>query len=486
MPSPFKFSASRLKGRLAQSSVVRLLSRPKERTGNAVSVVESTNNYNTTRASMDITDTSKCAPTQSPAVTGPLESLPFEIQRLILSHAPTFDTLRALVHASPRLHSVYAQDRLHILRAFVEQYLQGIFLDAYAAYRSGTDEFQLTRNEPMLWDFVHDFENKRNVTTIRQSKLAEPLGLEDLVQLVRFHHAIVEPLTERYSIWALAALSSAPEDNPLSWTEKVRIQRGLYRFQIFCNLCGSRGEGRSSRECIEVPLQRLRVLSLFPAYQIEEILCIHEFGKDTYGGIFYRVAWDLNEERNPIYKDVDLESVRENLLLFSGPPGYDINQTSLEAMLRHGLPVLALAFQKMEDHDGLVELVRESILSLESHDVNSYSDWMDEAVHYLPQADRREQWYSEQYDGPEKRKEKTPFVKYTPDQPPLAWVTFWYSEASNFFGPYVHRAFRRWGFVMWDGPRLRASGALVHMYWAGGCPGCAGWDPRESFSDDED
>ncbi|KAK4143192.1 uncharacterized protein C8A04DRAFT_37728 [Dichotomopilus funicola] len=413
-------------------------------------------------------------------------NLPFEIQRLILSQAPMLDTLRALVHASPRLHSVYAQDRLHILRAFVEQSLEGIFLDAYAAYRSGTDEFQLTRDEPMIWDFVHDFENKRNGTNTPQSKLTEPLALDDLVQLVRFHHAIVEPLTERYSIWALAALSSAPQDCPLSWTEKVRIQRALYRFQIFCNLCGSRGEGRSSPQSLQEPLERLRVLSLFPAWQIEEILCIQEFGKDTYGGIFDRVAWDLNEERNPGYKDLNLKFVRESLLLFSGPPSYDINRESREAMLRHGLPVLAFAFKKLDDHDGLVELVRDSILSVEFHGAGMYSTWMDEAVQDIHQHHRREQWYSEQYDGPEKRKEKTPFVKDTPDQPPLAWVTFWYGKASNFFGPYVHEAFRRWGFVMWDGPRLRASGALVHMYWAGGCPGCAGWDPRESFSDDED
>lgn len=131
----------------------------------------------------------------------------------------------------PRLHSVYAQDRAHILRAFVQQSLEGTFLDASAAYRSGTDEFQLTLDEPMIWDFVHDFEKKRSETTITQSKLDEELDLEDLIQLVRFHHAIVEPLTERYSIWALAALCSAPQDYPLSWTEKVRIQRALYRFQ---------------------------------------------------------------------------------------------------------------------------------------------------------------------------------------------------------------------------------------------------------------
>ena len=86
-----------------------------------------------------------------PSTPAPLEELPFEIQRLILSEAPTFDTLRALVHASPRLHSVYVQDRLPILRDFIEQTFDGFLAHAHSAYISGTDEFQKTRTESMLW-----------------------------------------------------------------------------------------------------------------------------------------------------------------------------------------------------------------------------------------------------------------------------------------------------------------------------------------------
>jgi len=231
---------------------------------------------------------------QSFTVTASLETLPFEIQRLILAQAPTLDTLRALVHASPQLHSVYAQDRLRILRSFVEQSLDGILFDAHAAYFSGTDEFQQTRDEPMLWNFLDDFRNRR--TTAAPSDLAAQLALEDLVQLARFHHSLIEPLTERYSIWALAALSSSPQDYPLSGTERRRIQRALYRYQLYCNLCGSRGKGRSSPHRLEDPLDGLWILSLFPAWQIEEILCIHKFGKDTYGGVFDRVAWDFDED----------------------------------------------------------------------------------------------------------------------------------------------------------------------------------------------
>lgn len=152
------------------------------------------------------------------------------------------------------------------------------------------------------------------------SDLAAQLPLEDVIQLARFHRSVIEPLTERYATWALAALSSSPETSPLSGIERRRIQRALYRYEVFCNVCGSRGEGRSAPRYIREHAQRLRILSLFPAWQIEDILCIHEFGKDIYGGIFDQVAWDLDEERNPKYRHIDMANVNEDLLLFSGLP----------------------------------------------------------------------------------------------------------------------------------------------------------------------
>jgi hypothetical protein len=141
-------------------------------------------------------------------------------------------------------------------------------------------------------------------------------------------------------------------------------------------------------------------------------------------------------------------------------------------MLRHGLSVLS-AVLKMADHDELVRLVRESITSVQGH--GGYFDWIDEAVRGTYQDDRRQRWYSE-HAAAQDRREKTPFDKDTLNLPPLAWVTFWKGEASNYFGSYVPNTFRRWGFVMWDATRLEASGVLEYMELE------AGWiagDPRE-------
>jgi hypothetical protein len=257
---------------------------------------------------------SQLSPFPAATLQSPLESLPVEIQRLILIHSPTFGTLRALVHASPRLHAVYTADRLRILRGFVEQSLDDLLIDAHAAYLSGKDEFQLNREMPMLWEFVHAYEQRH--AAVEQSEIAAQLTLEELVQLVRFHGSVVEFLTERYAVWALAALSSSPEAQPISATERRRIQRGIYRLQIFCNICGTRGAGRSSPNCITHDFDRIRVLGLFPAWQVEEIFCVHEFVKDSYGGIFDQVAWDLNEERNPRYSHLRSLRASQDLMLF--------------------------------------------------------------------------------------------------------------------------------------------------------------------------
>ncbi len=438
-------------------------------------------------------------PEEMPSETlAPLDALPFEIHRMILLRAPSFDDLRALVRASPQLHRVYAEDRLSILRHFAGRLFDGFLVDAHAAYLSGTQEFQLSRSDSTLWEFVDNY----RLATVPGSDLFTHLSLEHVVQIIRFHFLVVEPLTQRYATWALAALSSAPETCPLSVTERQRIQRGLYRLQVFCNLCGSRGEGQSAPAYIETNLDRVRVLSLFPAWQVEEVLCVHAFAKDVYGGVFDRVDWDLNEERNPRYLHVDITSVNESLLLFSSPGGCKprlqafyrltldadfsclaINFMSLDTVLRQGLPLLS-AILKITDHEELVQAVRQGIVGGERVVCSAWgSDWMEEAVRHESHYARREDWYSEE-DAAQDRGDKTPFGGTdTADQPPLAWVTFWGGEVSNLYGAFVPKTFRRWGYVMWDAGRLEASGAMDHIE-ANSRSGW--WDVREDMREDSE
>jgi hypothetical protein len=88
---------------------------------------------------------------QTASVSLSLENLPFEIQRLTMSHAPILNTLSA---ATQRLPSFTMSTSglvvdLAALRC-VASGLDGILVDAHAAHLSGTSSFQQIRNEKML------------------------------------------------------------------------------------------------------------------------------------------------------------------------------------------------------------------------------------------------------------------------------------------------------------------------------------------------
>ncbi|KAL2258662.1 hypothetical protein VTK26DRAFT_7951 [Humicola hyalothermophila] len=156
-------------------------------------------------------------------------------------------------------------------------------------------------------------------------------------------------------------------------------------------------------------------------------------------------------------------------------------------MLRHGLTLL-LTVLNTPNHDDLVDLVRDSILSGLEDFGDSWdpdSDWLDDAVWRDNQYRRREQWYTDA-DAAQDRREKTPFEGDRADAPPLAWVRFWKGEFSNYFGSLVPGTYRRWGYVMWDAERLDGPGAAAYMeredWWE-----AQGWDPREEdYMEDSD
>lgn len=454
--------------------------------------------------------------TKAPALDSPetprpsLETLPVELQRLIMCHAADLISLSALIHASPKLHRVYAQHRRSVLRDLVTQTLDGIHLDALDAYRSGTEAFQKTRTEPLLWNFVEEQQ------AIRFADPPPPAGdwtaglsLDDIICILRFHASVVEPLTGAFASWALGELPSTPENKgayksaPLSYTERRRIQRALYRMQMVCNLCGSQEAARSAPPRIDDTEGRMRVLSMFPAWGVEEILSVHEFAKDHYQEIFKKVAWDLNEERNPKYRHIDITSVNEDLMLtmelpdgslskypliclFQDPSltcGVAFNEKSLNTVLRYGLHLLAET-SKDKSHEQMVEMIRTAINSGDRSLWTSFNHaWLDPISDMgdIAQESRRVQWPN-RYDSAQDSRQKTPFSGDNLSSPPLAWVLFWQGEYSNVFAEYVPRALRRWGFVIWDAARLDSDARdAIERGWCE--KGYNLWDPREDDYD---
>lgn len=293
-----------------------------------------------------------------------LESLPVEIQIAILAES-SLESLRALIKSSPRFYQVYFRNETSILNNSLKRTLGGIFHDAYAASWSDQGSAELgAAASAMRFSFEDYLESMRTDRTVTGST-ADNVPLEAAQKMAHFHLRVVEPLTERYARWALGALSSSPDAAPLTRTEKARIQRGVYRLQIICNmfLRGNR--------------MILGVLDCFGPWQSEEKVCVHAFAMERYSSVFIDCAWQLDQERNPKYRRIPLWNVNERLLLYS----YDsestphssnraqsssltyrvvINREALATVLSLGLPVLRETFEARKSVE-LAEVVEKSI-----------------------------------------------------------------------------------------------------------------------------
>jgi hypothetical protein len=200
-----------------------------------------------------------------------LENLPVEVQALILSQTPNLPSLRALVHSSPTLHQVYSGDRLRILQSVLDNVVGGMVLEALA-----TPQCETMLSEEAIETFfgwpVHKDDKARY--DMPESYWLDQLGLGDMIRLLQFHSRVIEPLTEQYVNWALTSLHTSPEEQaiwqqPLRTTERRRIQRAMYRLQIF-NDANDYFHGS----------QRVRLLSMFPPWELEQILCVLDFARD--------------------------------------------------------------------------------------------------------------------------------------------------------------------------------------------------------------
>lgn len=252
----------------------------------------------------------------------PLEILPVEIHGMIFLELPTLQDLRSLVRASPRLHASYVHSRSVLLGRFLNLFLGHVWFDAHYCHISRAAEFQKKRTSTLIWDSFSEY----------QQRLASPSTLfiqqqplEDVVAMVRFHAEVIEPIAQKYAAWALAAIhptrdATHPSMTP-STTEMLRIYRGLYRLQIYCNLCGYVPRRSYSTRGLGSPLDSTVLLSHFPAWQVEEILCVQDFVKEKYDRVFHKVAWDLDEVNNPecshirlfrgLYEGLDLSHKRK-------------------------------------------------------------------------------------------------------------------------------------------------------------------------------
>lgn len=240
----------------------------------------------------------------SPQLNAPLENLPREMRRQLLSILELAD-LSALVHASPVFHQQYLLDRRSLLCKYLETTLRSVTIDAHAVHQSGLTDFSNTRTPEKVTQFLELYQDRRS--SPRHSILTKRLTEDEAVDMVAFLSSMIRPLARHYTGWALTNLADETEGSQshefLSTAEETRLMRALYRFQLCCNLFGVGSHATSQQP--RLGLQSVDILKIFfcifEPWEVEEIACIYTFAKEKYGQIFRDIRWDVHEE-NPAFE----------------------------------------------------------------------------------------------------------------------------------------------------------------------------------------
>lgn len=199
---------------------------------------------------------------------GPIAGLPVELVRIILSSLPDVASLQPAALSCPLFYRVFLEAETSITtQVLLNQIDISVLPEAMAASESlrlrvhGTDP----KSRQAIMDFVA--QNLRQRQTPPRS-----WSLRNALRLGRLH-SHVDGLAEKF---ARAALTKPPIDSASSITthqETCRIERALYRFQIYCNLfC----EDQKAPSSVYGEQQRLFFANFAP-WENEQLGCVHDF-----------------------------------------------------------------------------------------------------------------------------------------------------------------------------------------------------------------
>lgn len=221
-----------------------------------------------------------------------VEHLPPELRHELLT---TLDlsSLRNMVHASPVFYRQYVLERCSILSLCLERTL-GTVLDAYWVYQTArSSKFPSITNDETISNFRQAYMRQQasGSYSILRKSVTEHLA----VGIAAFHYSTVDPIMQLYIRHVLEALAEETggivDQEPLSQVEQARLVRGLYRFQLCCNLFTMANFPESST--LSRNGRTIRILndyiSLLEPWEIEEMVCIYSFANERFERVFEAV-----------------------------------------------------------------------------------------------------------------------------------------------------------------------------------------------------
>lgn len=238
---------------------------------------------------MESNDLQRCQSNRDGFDSSPrcIETLPVEIQRHIMLCLPSLGSLGAFIRASPVFHSLFQSEPKNYIANCLINILGDTFIDASTARAAMQESFQHRRcvamkegHETMIiWPFLEAYRDKMQLS---RKLWIHSISLPEAVEMAKFQTSTVEPLVEEYASWALTNLGISKQAAELSRTERIRIQRAMYRFQIVCDVFGNKLKGDNLSNQRPRHLGCLRFLAGYEPWEIEEILCVNAFFQEQY------------------------------------------------------------------------------------------------------------------------------------------------------------------------------------------------------------
>ncbi|KAI0379570.1 hypothetical protein F5Y04DRAFT_290175 [Hypomontagnella monticulosa] len=222
--------------------------------------------------------------------------LPAEVTQEILSRVDDLNTLKSAALSCRAIYKVFtgAEDII-TTRILLRQIHPTVLPDAIVVRVSRT----------LSGSKAEDLDTFSNSFLGVKKPPPSSWKLVDALPLSQFH-GVVEPLTTRLSSLAFnrapRRIRETPFQSPPTHTEVLRIQRALYRFQLYCNLFQNEVQD-SSR-------QRGLFFSHFSVWENEQLACVHDLlieivAKPFNDMVDHDVQWSRPYVPYIIYPDSD-------------------------------------------------------------------------------------------------------------------------------------------------------------------------------------
>lgn len=221
--------------------------------------------------------------TQTPAITmnqdrdsrsSPIERLSVELVRMILSAVPDVASLQAAVLSCPLFYSSFLEAEGEITaQVLLNQIDISVLPEAMVAFGSSSWHLRGTnpKNREVLVNFISQ-DNFQRPTPPRSWSLRKALDLGRL-------HIYVDSFAKKFAMATLTKHTLNQSNTVATHQEMCRIERVLYRFEIYCNLFREFPKALSGfyeDQALYDELQGLFFANFAP-WESEQLGCIHDF-----------------------------------------------------------------------------------------------------------------------------------------------------------------------------------------------------------------